>query len=1076
MLIVLQLETAHFAALIHGHRYEVFEYVPDLCPILFGWLKTIFTVTDPNLELPVILNTIPEIDRRLLEYHRLLKSLPRSNFTRPSLLIEVAALQTQRWALSDQKSDQDKAITRLTEAILLLPTRRIVFMLFELATILLSRLRYAGQLDGLKYSIKYLRFLRINFRSLEAFDISYTSGDLPSKLFCALAIDLAWTPGEMAQDLEEIVVLIPELITADVLTYNQILAFDAFSVAVHKLTPDLFCREDTQPVADRAIQVLREATALNSNPRIAIALATCLGTRFETTHAMSDCEEAIATFDRTFATCSSGNSLVVRQRHAMEAVLRLLLSRVNLFPRPEYLEDGIRRLRTLVPHSLDDEHRTRLTEVLNVFTYKRFQYFGVSENSGGIPHNPNMNIGVIHVAAQDPQLQQKLYNLRDVTNEIADGKITDVEATVERSRKLIPLQRSNSFQWSAIARIFATILLFAHGRTRRSDYLNEAITIYREVRKMSATLTVFHFDAGLMLHVALILRAHRPQDFEELMQLCPELANDDSGEVFTRFQISCYWAANARANLLPSASLAYKTAMSLLQETLLFCPTLQTQHHRLADALRKGGRFSSDYASYRIENGQVEQAIETLERGRALMWSEMRGLRTSTDRLRAAYPVIADKFTDINQRLEWVTTSVAQSDDNDLGENLGETGRHEHSINHLVLAHRRLLDERTSLISHIQSLPGFEHFLNSPSFDFLTAATSYEPVIIVNQSQSPFPSHIILLLKDSPPSIISTPSSFYDRANQLKNELLRVRKKRGLDSKDYNNTLASVLSGLYELVGKPVIKRLRELKVPEKSRVWWCPTGAFCSLPLHAMGPIPSDDGNDMYFSDLYIPSYTPTLAALIESRKHGSSSDASDNSKPSILLVAQPDTLPGALGEIKAIEATKTPVRSLISAMATSETVIEGLREHRFAHFVCHGLLETGKPFDASLELHKDHLTLLNIVRSQLPTAEFAFLSACHTAELTEGSVADEGLHLAAAMQYCGFRSVVGTMWAMADTDGADLSKHFYKAIFADKADQIGVPYHARTARALQIAMKKLRKKRGVTLERWVNFVHYGA
>ena len=63
-----------------------------------------------------------------------------------------------------------------------------------------------------------------------------------------------------------------------------------------------------------------------------------------------------------------------------------------------------------------------------------------------------------------------------------------------------------------------------------------------------------------------------------------------------------------------------------------------------------------------------------------------------------------------------------------------------------------------------------------------------------------------------------------------------------------------------------------------------------------------------------------------------------------------------------------------------------------------------------------------------------------------------------------------------MADTDGEDLSQHFYKAIFVDKADQNGVPYHERSARALQTAVKKLRNKRGVTLERWVNFVHYGA
>ena len=552
-----------------------------------------------------------------------------------------------------------------------------------------------------------------------------------------------------------------------------------------------------------------------------------------------------------------------------------------------------------------------------------------------------------------------------------------------------------------------------------------------------------------------------------------------SGPLFIRFQVSYFRAITARVNMHPSAAIAYETTMSLLEKTLIFCPTLQTQHHRLAHAFSERRRFPSDYASYLIGNGQIEQAIETLERGRALIWSEMRGFRTSTDHLRAANPALADKFTDVNRRLESVTTSIAQNDDDERGRSELEagTGPHEHSIGYLVLTHRRLLEERSSLISHIQSLPGFEHFLKLPSFDALNSAASHGPVIIVNQAQATFPSHIILLFKDLRPFIISTRSSFHDRADRLEKELLRVRREKGLDSNDYNLTLASVLSDLYDLVGKPVIERLRELKVPEKSRVWWCPTGAFCSLPLHAMGPIPSDDGKELYFSDLYIPSYTPSLSALIDSRKRGSSFEASDNLKPSILLVAQPDTLPGAFSEINAIQNTRTPVTTLISAMATPKAVIEGLNDHRFAHFVCHGLLETGKPFDASLELHKANLTLLEIVRYQLPAAEFAFLSASHTAELTEGSVADESLHLAAAMQCCGFRSVAGTMWDMADTDGADLSKHFYETVFSDnlKASQNGVPYYERTAGALQISLKKLRE-RGVTLERWVNFVHYGA
>jgi len=158
---------------------------------------------------------------------------------------------------------------------------------------------------------------------------------------------------------------------------------------------------------------------------------------------------------------------------------------------------------------------------------------------------------------------------------------------------------------------------------------------------------------------------------------------------------------------------------------------------------------------------------------------------------------------------------------------------------------------------------------------------------------------------------------------------------------------------------------------------------------------------------------------------------------------------------------------------------VVEGLRGSRFAHFACHGELEAGKPFEASFKLHgASRLTLLEIVRSRLPEAEFAFLSCCHTAEITEESIADEALHLTSAMQYCGFRSVVGTMWEMADTDGRDLAKSFYKSLFSSKeaSEEAGVPYYERSAGALRAATQKLRVKRGITLERWVNFVHYGA
>ena len=199
----------------------------------------------------------------------------------------------------------------------------------------------------------------------------------------------------------------------------------------------------------------------------------------------------------------------------------------------------------------------------------------------------------------------------------------------------------------------------------------------------------------------------------------------------------------------------------------------------------------------------------------------------------------------------------------------------------------------------------------------------------------------MIIFHKSLPCSIPTTKAFFNRANSLRDELVEARKK-GLDSVEYQEALCSVLKVLYELVGEPVIKRLRVLGVPEQSRIWWCPTSVFCSLPLHAMGPIPSSDGRHRYFSDLYIPSYTPSLSALIESRQ----ANVQMPKTPSLLLVAQPDDkLPGVTGEIKVIQRaleTRATVTGLVSADATPSSVLEGLRGSQFAHFACHGVLET--------------------------------------------------------------------------------------------------------------------------------------
>ena len=153
----------------------------------------------------------------------------------------------------------------------------------------------------------------------------------------------------------------------------------------------------------------------------------------------------------------------------------------------------------------------------------------------------------------------------------------------------------------------------------------------------------------------------------------------------------------------------------------------------------------------------------------------------------------------------------------------------------------------------------------------------------------------------------------------------------------------------------------------------------------------------------------------------------------------------------------------------ANHDTVLSGLRSHSWVHFACHGHL-SDHPFHSFFQLHDNsRLELVKLIPAQCPDAELAFLSACHSAE---GDTLDEVVHLAAALQFCGFRSVVGTLWEMENVDGCDVTKDFYQHMFRIPG---AVPDFRDSAEALHMATREMRK-RGLGLERWVKFVHVGA
>ena len=132
---------------------------------------------------------------------------------------------------------------------------------------------------------------------------------------------------------------------------------------------------------------------------------------------------------------------------------------------------------------------------------------------------------------------------------------------------------------------------------------------------------------------------------------------------------------------------------------------------------------------------------------------------------------------------------------------------------------------------------------------------------------------------------------------------------------------------------------------------------------------------------------------------------------------------------------------------------VVEELGKNEWVHLGCHGLPNQTRPFESVFALHKGHLTMQHFIRCKLINSEFAYLSLCHTTVGYEDSL-DQVIHLVSAMQFIGFRSVIGTMGAVDDGETNKIPSAFYKHI----TDGSGRLDHAWATFALNQTMESVK------------------
>jgi CHAT domain-containing protein/tetratricopeptide (TPR) repeat protein len=636
----------------------------------------------------------------------------------------------------------------------------------------------------------------------------------------------------------------------------------------------------------------------------------------------------------------------------------------------------------------------------------------------------------------------------------------DLEESISFLLESLALRPSpDPYRSHSLNAIGAALMTRYNARKEMQD-LDEAIRYYREATlccppghpdraAVLACLALCHelrFKAATSAEVSELALA-------EMQKYAKAAAEDLAAPVSQRYEISALWALK---KYMPASFRLemHVNSLALLQRLLAVSYDVDQQELKLANTPYAKG-LSSEAAALAITEGQTELAVSLLDHGRSLVLSALQRYKNPLDDLRKIDPNLADDLKTIGSQLE-----LSDGGDNSLNLD-GQT------VPTPFLRRSNLLKRWDELLVKVHSIPGFQHFLSMLPYQELRAAANSGPVVVLNASKRRCDA--IVITTAGPPIVVPLAAVSVSSLLELSE---RAKEARTRSDRKGRELLLQVLRSIWGDVVFPVVKKLTALGVKRHSRIWWCCCSSFSTLPIHAAGLHSGQPKSDIL--DLYVSSYTPTLSDLRRVIL------AHDNNSPEnrrILFVGHRgsnfrdslEVLEGVVEELHALQLVdRIETETLLETEATPDAAIEKLGQHRWVHFSCHGVVSPSQPSESYFHLEGGQLRVKDLIEARIPNAEFAFLSACHTAGSGE-LLPDENIHLAAALQFSGFKSVIGTMWEMYDTEGPIVTKLFY-----EKVIELGGKY-SDAAAALRFALRVMRKG-GIPVERWAMFIHMGA
>ncbi|KAG1862770.1 CHAT domain-containing protein [Suillus subalutaceus] len=512
-----------------------------------------------------------------------------------------------------------------------------------------------------------------------------------------------------------------------------------------------------------------------------------------------------------------------------------------------------------------------------------------------------------------------------------------------------------------------------------------------------------------------------------------------------RIAIALCWVDAAENSQHDSTLEAYQICLELFDNHMMTRSSVISRREA-ATTFCGAQSLPVDAASCAIRRDDLRRAVELLEQGRGLQWSLASRLRTPLEDLKLASPELALRLSEINEHLSDAQGSVGSAD--------------RAAADRAAVQYRRLQEEWGAAVAEIRDLQDFSRFLLPPSYEDLQAAARHGPVIILIASQ--YSCSAIIVPTSGEPHHISFPRITLTHLEKLKNDFARkIRIASCMRPEETRKELQVLLQTVWDdIMLLIVIVLQRDLKVRaalESGCVQLEPSLLFLSTQLTPFERRQTDVGGNYAWktsTSMMKTSVTPSFAVI------GQSEPGAGQGKALVTIDSELELVR------KLVPTTANPI-TVSGDDATRAGVLDALQRNTWIHLACHGKQDCEQPYYSRFAMRDKPLTLLDIMERDIPHAEFAFLSACHTA-VGDEKTPDEVIHLAAGLQFSGFKSVIGTLWVVDDAVAKHVVEAFYEKMFKD-----GVMDCTKAAWALNRATNAVRKK--VPLEQRIVFIHIG-